>query len=263
MMTGRHRATSARLTPPVAEFWYGVQPHDERIIRMAEVHVDPYAVGDIWLVRGSTLDVAIDTGSGIVPAGPVVQAVAANPVLAVALTCSYDHAGGWPSFDQRACHRLDEESLRSPTTDTSEILRYLSDDMFSAVPRPGYSSAEYETVGAAPTLLLADGEVIDLGDRMLEVIHTPGRSPGGLSLWEAETAILFSGEMLYDGRHGPAWPPDDPAAYCESLRRLRELLATTVHPGHYGSFDGIRMRELIDEQLDDLARRGLCGRRSR
>ncbi len=238
---------------PVAEFWYAVQLQDANIIRFAEFHVDPYAVGDIWLVQGLEQGLAVDTGSGIVPPAPIIETVAGKPVLAVALTCSYDHAGGWHSFAERACHSLDAEALRNPPSDTSSILDYLTEDMFSAVPRPGYSPIDYEMLGAAPTRLLEDGEVIDLGNRELEVLHTPGRSPGGLSLWEAETASLFSGEILYDGSHGTAWPPADPPAYCASLRRLGELPVAKVYAGHYGSFDGSRMHALIDEQLADLS----------
>ena len=52
---------------PVAEFWYAIQPQDDGIIRFSEIYVDPYAVGDIWLVRGSERDLAVDTGSGIEP----------------------------------------------------------------------------------------------------------------------------------------------------------------------------------------------------
>jgi glyoxylase-like metal-dependent hydrolase (beta-lactamase superfamily II) len=60
--------------------------------------------------------------------------------------------------------------------------------------------------------------------------------------------------MLYDGAHGPAWPPENPDLYARSLRRFRDLPVTTVHPGHYGWFARARMLELIDEQLADLSR---------
>jgi len=246
--------TGGRGERPITDVWYGMQPVDPGILRVTETHVDPYAVGDIWLVRGSELSIAADTGSGIVPAGPIIEALSTTPVLAVALTCSYDHAGGWHSFSHRACHRLDAQELRQPE-DADEIHDYLTPAMMSAIPHADFTLDEYSMPGAEPTRVLDDGEMIDLGDRELEVLHTPGRSPGGLSLWEAATATLFSGEILYDGSHGPAWPPEDPAAYSDSLRRLSALPVTTVHAGHYGSFGRARMSALIDQQLDDLDRR--------
>ncbi len=75
----------------------------------------------------------------------------------------------------------------------------MTDDIFTALPPAPYQSARY-AVGAAPaTRLLWDGDVVDLGDRHFEVIHTPGHSPGGIALWEAATGILIAGDIVYDG----------------------------------------------------------------
>ncbi len=243
---------TGRAAKPVAEFWSGIQPQSDGIIRYRESYVDPYAVGDIWLVRGSERDLAVDTGSGIVPPAPIVEAVSGKPILAVALNCYYDHGGGWHSFAERACHPLDAAALIEPNEENSLVSKYLTDESLSALPRAGYSTADYRMVGAEPTQLLEDGDVIDLGGRLLEVLHMPGRSPGGIALWEAETGSLFTSDMLYDGEHGLAWPPDDPQSYTASLRRMRELPVSHVYPGHYGRFDGERMRAVIDEQVADL-----------
>ena len=58
-----------------------------------------------------------------------------------------------------------------------------------------------------------------------------------------------------DGSSGAAWPPDAPAAYCESLGRLLKLPVRRVYPGHYGPFDGARMAVLIETQVADLGAR--------
>jgi glyoxylase-like metal-dependent hydrolase (beta-lactamase superfamily II) len=241
-----------RMGKPVAEFWYGIQPQGDGIIRFREIYVDPYAVGDIWLVRGSQRDLVVDTGSGIVPPTPIIEAVSAKSVCAVALNCYYDHAGGWHSFAERACHSLEAPALIDPREESSLVSDYLTEATLSALPRPGYSAADYRMVGVEPTRLLEDGDVIDLGSRSLEVLHMPGRSAGGIALWEARTGSLFTSDMLYDGDHGLAWPPDDPQAYIASLRRMRDLPVVTVYPGHYGRFDGARMTALIDEQVAQL-----------
>jgi glyoxylase-like metal-dependent hydrolase (beta-lactamase superfamily II) len=237
---------------PVAEFWYAIQAQGDGIIRLNEIHVDPYAVGDIWLLRGSERDLVVDTGSGIVPPAPIIQAISGKPILAVALNSYYDHAGGWHSFAERACHRLDAAALIDPSEESALVSQYLTDERLFALPRAGYSTADYQMVGAEPTGLLEGGDIISLGDRSLEVLHVPGRSPGGIALWEAETGSLFTSDMLYDGDHGPAWPPGDPQAYVASLRRMRDLPVSTVYPGHYGPFDAARMRGLVDEQIAAL-----------
>jgi glyoxylase-like metal-dependent hydrolase (beta-lactamase superfamily II) len=97
--------------------------------------------------------------------------------------------------------------------------------------------------------LLEHGDVIDLGDRAFEVIHTPGHSPGGIGLFEKKTGIFLSGDIVYDG------PLIDDAyhsaipAYVETLERLRKLPVSIVHGGHFPSFGPVRFRQIISEYL--------------
>ena len=242
----------ARQDKAVAELWYAIEAERDGVLRFNEVHVDPYSVGDMWLVRGSERDVVVDTGSSMVPPAPLVEAVSGKPLLAVALNCYYDHAGGWPSFAERACHALDAAELKSPAAENALVAKYMTDESLSALPRAGFTTANYRMTGAEPTQVLADGDRIDLGDRALEVLHLPGRSPGGIGLWEAATGSLFTSDMLYDGNHDLVWPPDDRQAYVASLRRMRALPVAHVYPGHYGAFDGKRMAAVIDEQVANL-----------
>ena len=239
---------------PVAEVWYSIEPCDDRILRFRESHIDSYAVGDLWLVRGSERDLVVDTGSGIVPPAPLVEAVAGKPVTAVTLNASYDHAGGWHSFSDRACHPLDAPDLAAPDAENDAVNDFLNDETLWSLPWAGYRVKDYEMTGAVPTRLVEDGDNFDLGDRTLEVLHVPGRATGGLAIWEEKTGSLFTSDMLYDGNHGLSWPPDDPATYCASLRRMRRLPVKRVYPGHYGTMDRQRMIEVIDEQCADLER---------
>ena len=49
------------------------------------------------------------------------------------------------------------------------------------------------------TQRLADGDVLDLGDRCLRVIHLPGHSPGSIALLDiGSDRSLFSGDVVYD-----------------------------------------------------------------
>ncbi len=236
----------------VAEIWYAIEAHDNDVIRFREDHIDSFAVGDIWLVRGRDRDLVVDTGSGIICPAPLVEAVAGKPVTAVALNCYFDHAGGWHSFSDRACHPHDAPDLEDPNGEDASVSNYLNDTTMWSLPWEGYEVESFAMTPAKPTRLVEDGDTFDLGNRTLEVLHVPGRSPGGLAIWEAATGSLFTSDMLYDGSHGLAWPPCDPAAYCSSLRRMHELPVGCVYPGHYGIMSRQRMLELIDEQLADL-----------
>ena len=82
-----------------------------------------------WLVRGSEIALAVDTGSGIVSPAPLVESVAGKPVTAVALNWYYDHAGGLHGFSARSAgamsstevpgsgrNRRSRKSGRTPST---------------------------------------------------------------------------------------------------------------------------------------------------
>ncbi|MEQ8655014.1 MAG: MBL fold metallo-hydrolase [Kiloniellales bacterium] len=236
---------------PIADTWFSIEAYPG-VLRFREHNIDSYAVGDLWLLRGSERALLIDTGSGIVSPEPLVTAVAGMPVTAVALNSYYDHAGGWSAFAERACHRLDAPALAKPMEENASFGIYLNRRTLWALPHPGYSLEDYTLAPAAPTRLVEDGDLFDLGDRQIEVLHVPGRSPGGLALFEAASGSLFTSDMLFDGDHGPSWPPPEPEAYCKSLERMRALAFRTVYPGHYGLIERPRALAIIDAQLADL-----------
>ncbi len=86
-----------------------------------------------------------------------------------------------------------------------------------------------------PDRPLADGELLPVGEHRLRVIHTPGHSPGGVCLHDAEAEVLFSGDTLFRG--GPGATGRSFTSFptiIESIRTRLLVLApdTIVHPGH-------------------------------
>lgn len=90
-----------------------------------------------------------------------------------------------------------------------------------------------ETTG--PDGPLADGDVISAGGVDLEVIHTPGHTPGGCSLYDAAGGVVFSGDTLFRGGPGATGRPySDFSTIIGSIRRRLLTLPpeTRVLPGH-------------------------------
>ncbi len=75
-----------------------------------------------------------------------------------------------------------------------------------------------------PDLLVVDTEVLDNG---LQVIHTPGHTPGHMSLYHKETGVLFVGDVISHRRGKLALPPavftPQPEIVRDSLRKLGRL----------------------------------------
>lgn len=81
--------------------------------------------------------------------------------------------------------------------------------------------------------LLKEGDVITLGDIVLEVIHTPGHTPGCISL--KGHGFLFTGDTLFAGSIGRTDLPG--GDYKMIIKSLKEKLAPLddslfVYPGH-------------------------------
>jgi hydroxyacylglutathione hydrolase len=104
-------------------------------------------------------------------------------------------------------------------------------DIMSYVPWPGFGP--YESYEADHTV--AGGERLELAGMEIDVLFTPGHSPGHVTYSIGDELALFSGDVLFKGSVGRTdLPGGDWATLLESIRGLVEGLPeeTTVHPGH-------------------------------
>jgi glyoxylase-like metal-dependent hydrolase (beta-lactamase superfamily II) len=99
---------------------------------------------------------------------------------------------------------------------------------------------------ATVTKPLADGDVLDLADRQLRVLHRPGHSPSDTIFWDERRKILFAADHLIkhissnplisrpldDAEVSARERPQALVTYLESLRKTRELPAEIVLSGH-------------------------------
>ena len=92
--------------------------------------------------------------------------------------------------------------------------------------------AKSESVPFQADRLLGDGDVLAVGDLTLDVLHTPGHTPGSCCFLCGDA--LFSGDPLFAGSFGPPdFPGGDARAMAASLRMLASLERNYhVYPGH-------------------------------
>ncbi len=100
-------------------------------------------------------------------------------------------------------------------------------------------AADADALPVSPTRVVGDGEVLNIGEVPLTVVHLPGHSPGSIGLLyspsDGSAPHLFSGDALLQGGRGSTSTPEDEARLQDVLRRsVFEVLPddTWVYPGH-------------------------------
>jgi glyoxylase-like metal-dependent hydrolase (beta-lactamase superfamily II) len=176
-----------------------------------------------YLVEGNERAVLIDTGNGIGDLRAVVESLTELPVSVVLTHEHYDHVAGAWRFDEIAAFDNAASLARLAAGRSNESLQQYVTDEYLWKPLPeGWDPSTWTIPPIEPTELFQDGDVIDLGGRTLEVIYTPGHSPGSMSLLDAEHRLLFTGDHFFPGPLY-AYPDDvDLDDYIESNRILSE-----------------------------------------
>lgn len=114
-----------------------------------------------------------------------------------------------------------------------EIEKVVLDDIMAFVPWPGFGP--FESYDAEHTL--SGGEKLELAGFDIDVLFTPGHSPGHVTFSIPGESAVFSGDVLFEGSVGRTdLPGGDWGTLLESIRGLVEGLPeeTTVYPGHMG-----------------------------
>lgn len=104
-------------------------------------------------------------------------------------------------------------------------------DIMSFVPWPGFGP--FESYDADETV--SGGERLELAGLEIDVLFTPGHSPGHVTYAIADETALFSGDVLFKGSVGRTdLPGGDWATLLDSIRTLTERFPdeATVYPGH-------------------------------
>lgn len=136
--------------------------------------------------------------------------------------CHGDHIGGVTQLKSELggkvlIHRDDSEGLNNKKINLTEFM-------------VGFPEIEIDADSR-----LDDGDLIHLGDLEFRVIHTPGHTKGGSSLYLESQKLLFSGDTLFRGTWGRTdLPTSDFNQIMESITKKLMVLPddTIVYPGH-------------------------------
>lgn len=209
--------------------WFTIDKIDEHTYGISEYR--HWEETHCYLLKGKTRSLLIDTGLGICNISEVIEKLTDKPVTAVATHIHWDHIGGHKYYPDFYAHEAELTWLNGGFPQPLEAIKEFVTDRCDLP--DGYDVNTYELFQGIPTSVLHGGECIDLGERSIEVLHTPGHAPGHICFWEKEKGYLYTGDLVYKGVLTAWFPSTDPQAYLTSLQKIAALPAKRIFPAHH------------------------------
>ena len=190
--------------------YYTVQKIDERTFAIGEPRY--YQFNFNYLILGETRAIIFDAGTGQRDIRAVVESLTDLPVTFIPSHLHYDHIGNEIVFEKTALVELPHLRRRA-TDNTLPLTRF---EHLGEV--EGY---------ALPEILISEwlvpNETIDLGNRPLLVLYTPGHTEDSISLFDQDAGYLFSGDFLYPGQLYGFLPNSNMGDYLQGAQTIESV----------------------------------------
>ncbi len=179
-----------------------------------------------FLLAGTEKALLVDSGMSVRNAREIAGELTGLPLELLNTHADRDHTGSNAEFDRFYMHPADEPAYR-------------------------------QGGGQGELLPVSEGDILDLGDRPLDIIHIPGHTPGSIAVLDVKGRFLISGDPIQDGNIFMFGPNRDMNAYAMSLARLEGVMDRfdEIWPSH-GSFP---VSPALIPQLREAAEKQMAG----
>lgn len=184
----------------------------------------------VYLVEGAERALLIDAGTKIADLDKIAASLTSKPITLVATHVHPDHTGSAVNlFPEIYINAADMVNVASMMKDYKGEIKYL-----------------------------VDGEIIDLGGRQIEVVFTPGHTPGSTTFFDKAAGYGFSGDSFGSGNLLLITNFQTLQLTCQ---RIREYMAANgirkLYPGHYHGGNPELPQRIAD--LEQIAKDAIAG----
>jgi glyoxylase-like metal-dependent hydrolase (beta-lactamase superfamily II) len=176
-----------------------------------------------YLIVGTEKALLFDSGLGIGDMRAVASEITDLEPIVVNSHTHYDHVGGNHQFENVYGTSTEYTAANARGRKHEDLAEFVGDGWIWKKTPPGFDRDRYESKPFAIAKTVEDGEVIDLGDRRLEVLLTPGHAPDSLCLLDRENRLLFTGDTFYPATLYAHLPGSDFELYRKTAARLAAL----------------------------------------
>jgi len=213
-----------------------------------------------YLILGSKRALLFDTGLGIGDMRKIITRLTRLPVTVLNSHTHFDHIGDNWQFRDILGVNSSYTRNHSAGAAREQLREVISPERICGNLPRGFQPKHYAIPRFKVSRFVKEGDLIDLGERRLEVLLTPGHCPDALCLLDRGNRLLFSGDTFYAGPIFLYLPETNLAAYGRSLGRLAQLVPQLdlVLPSH--NFPAARP-EMLD-RLSEAFRKVMRGEAS-
>ena len=224
-----------------------------------DVDTDTFAISEYkhweethcYLLLGTRKALLIDTGLGVSNIKKVVERITCLPIDVVTTHVHWDHIGGHRYFKNILVYEDEKDWLAGQFPLPLAVVK--ANLLHKPCDFPAEFQIEhYQIFQGEPNAVLHDEDTIDLGNREVQIIHTPGHSPGHICFYEKERKYLYSGDLIYAGCLDAFYPTTDPVQFMESVKKVKALPLKKILPGHHRLNIPVQLVHEIDRGFSEI-----------
>ena len=221
----------------MSDKWFSISKLPNNVFAIME----PFHFQEVisYLIIGKRAALLFDTGAGIGNIREVVDELWDGKIIVVNSHVHFDHVGGNHLFNEILVYNCPEAVDRlKKGYSVVELAPHNKPGLFGPEYFERFAKEDYHIKPCTPHPI-EDGHIIDLGEREIKIIHTPGHSPDSIMLLDISNKLLFTGDTYYPGHlyahyEGEFYGNSQIETYASSLEKIASMADNfeSVHPGH-------------------------------
>ncbi len=230
----------------IQDQWFTTQKIDQHTFAISEY--GHWEKVHSFLLLGEQKAVLIDTGLGIDHIKRITDQITDLPIDVITTHVHYDHIGSHGEFERIYVHAEDKDWLINGIQGLpiEQVRKDIQRDITLPTPKT-FNPEKYVPYQGEPTGVLSDGNIIDLGNRKLVIYHTPGHSPGHISVLDETNGYLFTGDLFYGEAPVYAfYPSTNPVDLVDSWEKISAIRNVSMV---YGSHNTLGLAPEILEEV--------------